>query len=158
MDYVLETNHLQKKYKNSYALKGLTMHVPQGSIYGVVGKNGSGKTTLIRLICGLQSPTSGNYHLYGIDNNEKQISETRQRMAAIVETPALYMNMSAEDNLIQQCIVLGKDSYDEIPSLIKLVGLEDAGKKKVKNYSLGMKQRLGIAVALVGKPDFLNPR
>ena len=155
MDYVLQTNSLTKSYRKFQALDGLTMHVPKGSIYGFVGKNGAGKTTLIRLICGLQEPTSGSFSLYGIRNGSRDIINSRRRMGAIVEAPAIYANMTAEENLKQQYLILGLPSYDGIPELLKLVGLEDTGKKKVKNFSLGMKQRLGIAIALAGDPDFL---
>lgn len=155
MNYVLQTNSLTKKYKNFQALNGLSMNVPKGSIYGFVGKNGAGKTTLIRLICGLQEPTSGEFTLYGITDKSKDIRKSRRRMGAVVETPSVYMDMTAEENLKQQYRVLGLPSYDGIRELLKLVGLESAGKKKVKNFSLGMKQRLGIAIALAGDPDFL---
>lgn len=155
MNYILQTNRLTKKYKNFYALNGLSMNVPKGSIYGFVGKNGAGKTTLIRLICGLQEPTSGDFSLYGIQNDSKNIIKSRCRMGAVVETPAIYMDMTAEQNLKQQYLIMGLPSYDGIPELLKLVGLEHTGKKKVKNFSLGMKQRLGIAIALTGDPDFL---
>lgn len=155
MDYVLTTNSLSKKYKNFQALNDLTMHVPKGAIYGFVGKNGAGKTTLIRLICGLQHPTSGDFELYGIKNTDKTISKSRRRMGAVVETPSIYLDMTAEDNLKQQCRFLGVPSFDGVKDLLKLVGLENTGKKKAKNFSLGMKQRLGIAVALCGNPDFL---
>lgn len=155
MDYVLQTNGLTKKYRHFQALNGLTMNVPKGSIYGFVGKNGAGKTTLIRLICGLQEPTSGSFSLYGIENSSRDIAKSRRRMGAVVETPSLYMDMTAEDNLKQQYLTLGLPSYDGIPELLKLVGLEDTGRKKAKNFSLGMKQRLGIAVALAGDPDFI---
>lgn len=155
MNYILQTNSLTKKYKNFQALNGLTMNVPKGSIYGFVGKNGAGKTTLIRLICGLQEPTSGDFTLYGIRNDSKDIIKSRRRMGAVVETPSIYMDMTAEENLKQQYLVLGLPSYDGIPELLKLVGLENTGKKKAKNFSLGMKQRLGIAIALAGDPDFL---
>lgn len=155
MDYILQTNSLTKKYKDFQALNGLTMHVPKGSIYGFVGKNGAGKTTLIRLICGLQEPTSGDFTLYGICNHTKDIVKSRRRMGAVIETPAIYLDMTAEENLKQQYLVLGLPSYDGISELLKLVGLENTGKKKAKNFSLGMKQRLGIAIALAGDPDFL---
>lgn len=155
MDYVLQTNNLTKHYGKFHALQGLTMHIPKGSIYGFVGKNGAGKTTLIRLICGLQAPTSGTYSLYGIDSKQKEIRKSRRRMGAVVETPSIYMDMTAEENLKQQYLVLGLPSYDEIPELLKLVGLENTGRKKAKHFSLGMKQRLGIAIALAGNPDFL---
>lgn len=155
MDYILQTNGLSKRYRHFQALNGLTMHIPKGAIYGLVGKNGAGKTTLIRLICGLQAPTSGDFTLYGIRSDDRQISKARRRMGAVVETPAIYLDMTAEENLKQQYLVLGLPSYEGIPELLKLVGLEDTGKKKAKNFSLGMKQRLGIAIALAGDPDFL---
>lgn len=155
MEYVLQTDNLTKKYRNFQALNGLSMHVPKGAIYGFVGKNGAGKTTLIRLICGLQEPTSGEFSLYGIKNNSRDIVKSRRRMGAVVETPAIYLDMTAEENLKQQYLILGLPSYDGIPELLKLVGLENTGKKKAKHFSLGMKQRLGIAVSLAGDPDFL---
>ena len=155
MDYILQTNGLTKRYRHFQALNGLTMRIPKGAIYGLVGKNGAGKTTLIRLICGLQEPTSGDFTLYGIRSDDRQISKARRRMGAVVETPAIYMDMTAEENLKQQYLVLGLPSYEGIPELLKLVGLENTGKKKARNFSLGMKQRLGIAIALAGDPDFL---
>ncbi len=155
MEYVLTTNALSKHYGKFKALDGLSMHVPKGSIYGFVGKNGAGKTTLIRIICGLQTPTSGDYAIYGIGSKDKKISKSRRRMGAVVEMPSIYLDMTAEDNLKQQCLTLGRPSYDEIPETLKLVGLENTGKKRARNFSLGMKQRLGIAVALIGSPDFL---
>lgn len=155
MDYVLEAKTLTKKYKNFKALDELTMKIPQGSIYGLVGKNGAGKTTLIRIICGLQNPTSGEYILYGKKSNSKGITKARRRIGAVVETPSIYLDMTARENLKQQFSVLGIPSFDGIDDLLKLVGLENTGKKKAKHFSLGMKQRLGIAVALAGDPDFL---
>jgi len=155
MEYVLKTNSLCKYYKDFKALNGLTMNVPKGAIYGFVGKNGSGKTTLIRLVCGLQFPTSGDFELYGVKNTEKSISKSRRRMGAVIETPAVCLDMTAEDNLKQQYRILGLPCFDGIQEILKLVGLEDTGKKKAGNFSLGMRQRLGIAVALCGNPDFL---
>ena len=155
MEYVLATQGLSKHYKDFKALDNLTMRVPKGSIYGFVGRNGAGKTTLIRLICGLQAPTSGSYLLYGTDFTRKEIAKVRRRMGAVVETPSIYLDLTAEDNLKEQFRVLGVPSDDGVPELLKLVGLEDTGRKKARNFSLGMKQRLGIAVALAGHPDFL---
>lgn len=155
MDYVLETNALNKNYKDFKALNGLSMKVPKGSIYGFVGKNGAGKTTLIRLICGLQEPASGDYMLYGKKNTDKEIVKSRRRMGAVVETPSVYLDMTAEDNLKQQYRILGLPSFDGLTDILKLVGLGNTGKKKAKDFSLGMRQRLGIAIALVGDPDFL---
>lgn len=155
MDYILKTNALCKNYKSFKALNGLSMSIPKGAIYGFVGKNGAGKTTLIRLICGLQQPTSGEYTLYGRKNTEKEVAKSRRRMGAVVETPSVYLDMTAEDNLRQQYRILGLPSFDGIADILKLVGLEDAGKKKVRHFSLGMRQRMGIAIALAGEPDFL---
>ncbi len=155
MEYVLTTSVLSKQYRSHEVLKEVTMHIPKGAIYGFVGRNGAGKTTLIRVICGLQEPTSGEYAIYGISNKDRQISKSRHRMGAVVETPSIYLDMTAEDNLRQQALVLGLPSYESIPELLKLVGLEHTGKKKARHFSLGMKQRLGIAVALIGNPDFI---
>ena len=155
MEYVLQTHVLRKRYGNFKALNDLTMHVPKGAIYGFVGKNGAGKTTLIRTICGLQEPTAGEYTLYGIPNTHKGITKSRRRMGAVVETPSIYLDMTAEGNLKFQYHVLGLPSFEGIPELLALVGLAHTGNKKARNFSLGMRQRLGIAVALSGDPDFL---
>lgn len=155
MEYVLQTNALKKQYGHYKALNELTMHVPKGAIYGFVGKNGAGKTTLIRLICGLQEPTAGEFTIYGRKNSQREIAKARRRMGAVVETPSIYLDMTAEDNMKQQYDVLGLPSYDGIADTLRLVGLDGTGKKKAKNFSLGMRQRLGIAIALSGNPDFL---
>lgn len=155
MEYVLKTNALCKNYRHFKALNSLSMSVPKGSIYGFVGKNGAGKTTLIRLICGLQEPSAGEYTLYGRKNTERDIAKSRRRMGAVVETPSIYLDMSAEDNLKMQYRIIGLPSFDGLGDILRLVGLENTGKKKAKNFSLGMRQRLGIAIALVGDPDFL---
>ncbi len=155
MEYVLQTNALSKHYRDFKALNGVSMNVPKGAIYGFVGKNGAGKTTLIRLICGLQEPTAGEYTLYGRKNSQKDIVKSRRRMGAVVETPSIYLDMTAENNLRQQYRILGLPSFEGIDDILELVGLADTGKKKAKNFSLGMRQRLGIAVALAGDPDFL---
>lgn len=155
MDYILKTNSLSKSYGHFKALNELMMSVPKGAIYGFVGKNGAGKTTLIRMICGLQQPSSGDYTLYGRKNTEKEIFKSRRRMGAVVETPSIYLDMTAEENLKQQYCILGLPSFDGINEILKLVGLEKTGNKKAKNFSLGMRQRLGIAITLAGDPDFL---
>ncbi len=152
---MLETNALCKRYRDFTALNGLDMHIPKGSIYGFVGRNGAGKTTLIRLICGLQEPTGGSFTLYGAKNTDARIGRSRRRMGAVVETPSIYMDMTAEENIRQQYLVLGLPSMDGAQELLRLVGLDGTAKKKAKNFSLGMRQRLGIAVALAGSPGFL---
>ena len=155
MEYILETKNLEKKYKKFKAISNLNMHIPKGAIYGLIGKNGAGKTTLIRLICGLQKPTAGTYSIYGISNENKKIIDARKRIGAIIETPSLCLDMTAEDNLKEQYKVIGLPNYDDLNTLLKLVRLDETGKKTAKHFSLGMKQRLGLAIALVGNPDFL---
>lgn len=152
MEYVLETAALCKRCGRFEALRSLTMSVPRGAIYGLIGKNGAGKSTLLRLVCGLQAPTDGSYRLYGTDARDRAIAKVRAHMGAVVETPALYLDMSAADNLREQALTLGLPDGGDIPALLRLVGL---GKKRVRHFSLGMRQRLGIAVALMGHPDFL---
>lgn len=155
MDYVLKAEALTKIYGHHKALDNFSIHIPNGAIYGLVGKNGAGKTTLLRLICGLQEATSGEYTLYGVSSRKHEILNARKEMGAVIETPAIYLDMSATGNLKEQYRILGIRSFDTIPELLKMVGLENTGRKKAKNFSLGMRQRLGIAIALVGNPRFL---
>lgn len=155
MENIFQATGLQKQYGHAKALSGLNMSIPKGSIYGIVGKNGSGKTTLIRLLCGLQMPTAGEYTLYGISSRSRSIGKARRRMGAVVETPSFSPEYTAEENLRQQYRLLGLPSFDGLDELLGLVGLGDTGKKKARNFSLGMRQRLGIAMALAGSPDFL---
>ncbi|MCR5738793.1 MAG: ABC transporter ATP-binding protein [Lachnospiraceae bacterium] len=155
MDYIFKANSICKKYGNFQALNDLNMTIPKGSIYGFVGKNGAGKTTLIRLLCGLQHPTSGSFELLGKSNDDKSLTHERRRLGAVVESPAIFKDMSARDNIIQQYLMLGLPDFDGVDELLKLVGLADTGRKKAGNFSLGMKQRLGLAIALCGNPDFI---
>ena len=155
MEYVLETKAVTKRYRSFTALNGLTMRIPKGSVYGFVGRNGAGKTTLIRIICGLQEPTDGSYTLYGVKNTESTVLRSRRRMGAVVESPAIYLGMTAKENIRQQYNVLGIPSDEGAEELLRLVGLDKTGSKTARNFSLGMRQRLGIAVALAGNPDFL---
>ncbi len=155
MEYCLTVDSLSKKYRKFVALNDVTMRVPQGAIYGLIGKNGAGKTTLIRIICGLQSPTAGTYSIYDATYSSKEIYKSRRRMGGIIESPALYGNMSAKENLKHQFLLLGKPSFDEIDKLLESVDLKDVGKKPVRNFSLGMRQRLAIAMALASDPDFV---
>ena len=155
MDYILTSQSLCKSYKKFKALSDFNIHIPKGSVYGLVGRNGAGKTTFIRLVCGLQEPTKGGYTLYGADSGTKAVYAARRRIGAIIEAPAIYRDMTAEENLRQQYRVLGLPSFDGIDELLKLVGLSDTGRKKAGHFSLGMRQRLAIAIALCGNPDFL---
>lgn len=154
MEYILQTSQLVKKYGNFTALSGLTMNVPKGSIYGFVGRNGAGKTTLIRVITGLNNQTSGDFSLFGAKSNTSDILQARRKIGAVVETPSLHPEMTAKDNLIQHYKTLGLPPTD-LDNILNLVGLPNTGKKKAKNFSLGMRQRLGIAFSLIGNPEFL---
>ena len=157
MDLVLATNALSKKYKRNMAVNSVNMHIERGDIYGFVGENGSGKTTIIRLITGLISPYSGSFSLFGVENTSKQIGKARSRIGAIVESPSIYLNMSAYDNLKTQSMLLGVEDNGKILEALTDVGLGDLynEKKHAGNFSLGMRQRLGIAMALLGDPEFL---
>lgn len=157
MQYVLRTFDLTKKYKRQLAVNGANMNIQKGDIYGFVGENGSGKTTIIRLVTGLIFPTSGGFELFGVKNTDCKITQVRGKVGAIVETPSIYPNMSARDNLKMQCTILGIEPDDRIDQVLKTVGLEDAlnDKKPVGNFSLGMRQRMGIAMALLGEPEFI---
>ena len=136
MEYCLETQALCKTYGRFRAVDNLSMHVPRGAIYGFVGKNGAGKTTLLRLICGLQRPTAGGYCLYGVPHTDKALCTVRRRMGAVVETPSIYMDLPAQENLKQQYRVLGLPSFSGIPALLELVGLQDTGGKKARHFSM----------------------
>ena len=155
METIFSCEHLRKKYGVFTALDDLSMQIEKGAIYGFVGKNGAGKTTLIRLLCGLQKPTAGSFTLMGKNSTESDLSEQRRRIGAVVESPAFLKDMTARDNLIQQYLLLGLPDFNGIDELLSLVGLKDTGKKKAGKFSLGMKQRLGIAMALCGDPDFI---
>lgn len=155
MEYILETNNLCKNHGRHKVLNDFNMHIEKGAIYGLIGKNGVGKTTFIRVICGLQKPTKGSYSIYGISFNDKNIVNSRRRMGAMIESPSIYMELSARENLIQQYKVVGMPSLSGIDELLALVDLKHVGNKKAKSFSLGMKQRLGIAIALSSHPDFL---
>ena len=155
MEVIFKSEGLCKHYGRFNALNDLNMTIEKGAIYGFVGKNGAGKTTLIRMICGLQQPSEGGFTLMERKNDEKEINLSRRKLGAVVESPAYYKDMSARDNLMQQYLMLGLPNFDGIDELLELVGLQDTGKKKAKNFSLGMRQRLGIAIALCGDPDFI---
>ena len=154
MEYALKTVNLCKSYGKQNVLDGLNLNVPKGSIYGFVGKNGAGKTTLIRLVCGLQYPDDGEIEICGIKSASKT-SEARKKMGAIVETPALHLNMTAKENLQLQFDTIGIKDYSSIEPLLKFVGLSDTGNKYARNFSLGMRQRLAIAIAMCNNPEFL---
>ncbi|MCR5815808.1 MAG: ATP-binding cassette domain-containing protein [Ruminococcus sp.] len=155
MEYVMKTQSLSKRYKKFTALDNLSMNVPKGSIYGFVGKNGAGKTTLIRIITGLQPQSEGEFEVFGAKDSTKDIYQSRRRMGAIVETPSIHLDCTAEENMLSMYRIMGIPKDNRVNEILTLVGLGDVGKKKAKNFSLGMKQRLAIAMALCNDPDFL---
>lgn len=142
MNYIVTTNNISKQYKDTTALNNVSIHIPKGAIYGLVGNNGAGKTTLMRLLLGLQAPTSGTIE---IANNIKT--------GAILENPAVYPYWSAKRNLKYQLSLIKNPQYS-VEELLKIVGLKDT-RKPILQYSLGMKQRLGLALALSNQPDLL---
>lgn len=153
-EIVLQTHNISKKYGEQLAVNNVSMTIKKGQIYGFIGQNGAGKTTLIRMITGLIHRTSGELELLGA-SGENQLNEARTLIGSLVEMPAFYGNMTAKENLEVSRLVrniAGKECVDEV---LNLVGLKNVEKKKFKNFSLGMKQRLGIANALLGNPGFL---
>ncbi len=157
MGYVLQTYNLSKRYKDHLVLDKVNINIAQGDIYGFVGDNGSGKTTIIRLITGLISANEGHFELFGTESTSPDILQARKKIGAIVETPSIYLNMSAVDNLKMQNCILGSKDDDKIKDVLTEVGLADLynDKKTAGNFSLGMRQRLGIAMALLGEPQFI---
>lgn len=155
MENILVTENLRVNYGRRIVLNNLNMTIPKGAVYGLVGKNGAGKSTLIRTVCGMIRPSGGSYSLFGVNFNSRAISEVRRRMGAVAEAPGLYPELTAYENLKIQYKLLGLPSEDGIGELLELMKLTDIGTQKVKNYSLGMKQRLGIALALACRPDFI---
>ena len=149
--YVLETTGLTKTYSRKNVVNNLNMKIRKGDIYGFIGKNGAGKTTTIKMITGMISPSSGSIKLFG----KEKLSDSRKKIGCIIENPAFYPYMSAHDNIEAQRLLKGVKDKSVTNELLEIVGLKDVGKKKLKNFSLGMKQRLAIALALVGDPEIL---
>ena len=153
-EVILKTYNITKKYGNQVAVNNVNMTIRKGEIYGFIGQNGAGKTTLIRLITGLIHKTGGEIELLGA-TGENELNKSRTMVGSLIETPSFYTNMTARENLEVSRLVRnipGKKCIDEV---LELVGLKDVEKKKVKNFSLGMRQRLGIANALMGNPKLL---
>ena len=151
MENVLKTSNLTKTFSRKTAVSSVNMNIKKGDIYGFIGRNGAGKTTLIKMIVGLSSPTSGTIELF----DDKNLNKQRHKIGTVIEAPAFVPHLSARENMYIQWKLLGSKDNSIIDETLKLVGLDDVGKKKVKNFSLGMKQRLGIAMTLMGEPEFL---
>lgn len=152
--YVVKTNSLTKSYRSFFALRDVSITMESGKIYGLIGQNGAGKTTLMRLLAGLSFPTKGNIELFG-HHGERALQDERKRLGCMIENPGFIPYMTAEENLKFHRIMRGVPNKEIESELLELVGLADTGNKKAKNSSLGMKQRLGIAIALLGNPELL---
>lgn len=153
MSYILETDNLTKTFGKKKALDKVSIHVSEGDIYGLVGRNGAGKTTLMKITGGLSHPTVGNYSLFGKKGN--QLGNLVKNRGLLIEDPGLMQNLSGVENIWLKCMVLGIKDKNEPKRLMDLVGLGDVLKLKTKKYSFGMKQRLGLALALVGNPELV---
>lgn len=151
MEYALRTKNLSKKFSKKLTVDSVNINIRKGDIYGLIGKNGAGKTTLIRTIVGLAAPTAGEIELFESTDLKKQ----RYKIGTVIESPAIYPNFTAKQNLIAQQKLFGKTDINKINQILEIVGLADTGKKKTSNFSLGMKQRLAIAISLIGNPEFL---
>lgn len=152
-EYLLSTSGLTKQFGHHKAVNNVDLHVKKGAIYGFIGRNGAGKTTFLKMISGLSKPTDGEIQMFGYRNEE--LKNVRSRISCLIEAPGIYGNMSAYHNLAIKCRLFGINDSKYIENILKIVGLSEVGKKKTKHFSLGMKQRLGIGLALVGEPDLL---
>ena len=151
---ILEAKSLTKEYKQTLALDHINLQIKKGKIYGFIGQNGAGKTTFLRLVTGLAFPTSGTLSLWGNSGTE-ELQKQRKRIGSMIETPALFPSMTAYQNMEVQRIQRGIPDKSVIKRTLDMVGLQDTGKKSVRNFSLGMRQRLGIAIALLNTPELL---
>ena len=154
MEYILETNGLTKIYGQKQAAVDVSLHIPEGTIYGLIGRNGAGKTTIMRMISGLSHPTRGSYSLFG--KTGYQMDKMLKYVGVLIENPGLYPRLSAYENLKIKCIGAGINPKGYVEDLLKTIGLENTDMKKpAGSYSLGMRQRLGIGLALIGDPKLL---
>lgn len=152
-EYLLCTRGLTKRFGHHNAVDHVDLHIPKGAIYGFIGRNGAGKTTCLKMISGLSTPTEGEIEIFGYKGRE--LEQMRSRIGCLIEAPGLYDNMTAYENLKTKCLFCGIHKKGYIEDILDTVGLTNTGKKKTKHFSLGMKQRLGIGLALVGEPDLL---
>ena len=150
--YVITTNGLTKSYKGKPAVDHVSMKVHKGDIYGFIGRNGAGKSTTLKMLCGLVYPTAGEIQLF---EGSVMDEAARRRIGILIEEAGLYPNLTARENMMLKARYLGLVSDDSVDQALELMNISDTGKKKVKNFSMGMKQRLGIAMALLGNPDLL---
>ena len=151
-EIILKTNNLTKKYKNFIALDNINITIQKGDIYGLIGRNGAGKTTLMKLITTLTNKTEGSFSLFG---SEEELTESKRRIGCLIESPAFFDNLTAYQNLKYYSIQKGIVNEKQIDKVLKTVDLFKEKNKKFKKFSLGMKQRLGIAFAILDNPDFI---
>lgn len=152
-EILLETRNLSKHYGHHKAVDNVNMHIKKGAIYGFIGRNGAGKTTCLKMISGLSKPTYGEIEMFGYRGTD--LEKVRTRIGCLIEAPGLYGNMTAYENLNIKCKLLGIKQKGYIEDILDIIGLNNVEKKKTKHFSLGMKQRLGIGLALIGEPDLL---
>ncbi|KGO12833.1 bacitracin ABC transporter ATP-binding protein [Clostridium botulinum] len=153
-EYILKTTNLSKKYKKDFVVNSVNISIRRGEIYGFIGENGAGKTTFIRMITGLARPTNGEIKLFSKEKGD-ELGNVRKRIGALIERPAFYPYMTAYENLEAFRIEKGIPGKECIDKILKSVGLYEDRNKKLKNFSLGMKQKLALAIALLGDPEFL---
>lgn len=153
-EFILRTEGLKKKYGEEYVLNDVSINIKKGEIYGLIGKNGAGKTTLMRVLAGLIQKNEGSIYI-NEKKDDRDIENERKRFGWLVETPSLYMSKTAFQNMEIERILKGIKDKNEIEQKLSIVGLLNTGNKKVKNFSLGMKQRLAIAMALIGDPEII---
>lgn len=155
MDTVFTCNNLSKRYKETIALNGVSLQLQKGKIYGLVGNNGAGKSTLMKIMLELVYPTDGTFILLGEDSSSSKLKDVRKRIGSIIEQPVFDDRSTAYENMEDTRLLLGVDNKERSMEMLKLLGLEGKEKVKVSKFSLGMKQRLGLAMALLGEPEFL---
>ena len=152
-EILLETHGLTKQFRRYKAVNDIDMHIRRGAIYGFIGRNGAGKTTFLKMVCGLANPTAGEYSIFGCTG--KELAQVRPRVGCLIEAPGIYANMTARDNLMIKARLFGIRDKKYADWILDTVGLSDVGRKKTGHFSLGMKQRLGIANAILHDPELL---
>lgn len=151
-EYLIQTHQLCKRYKEQYAVDHIDLHVKENEIYGFIGRNGAGKSTTMKMLCGLVHPSEGEIRLFG---KSAQHTITRKRIGALIEQAGVFPNVSARENVMMKAKLIGLPDEAMVDEVLAIVNLTNTGRKRVKDFSMGMKQRLGIAMALLGNPDVL---
>ena len=154
MEMIIRTQRLSKEYNKIFRVKDIDLRVPKGAVYGFLGPNGAGKSTTLKMLLGLAKPTQGNINILGKELNEKNRISILKDIGSLIESPALYGNLTAEENLLVHTKILGIPK-DKIYEVLEIVNLKNTGKKRASQFSMGMKQRLGIAIALLNDPELL---